>query len=71
MSTRISPQCPVCAGDGVPLGTLGRLRWFRCRDCGMTYNRQTGTRPKTKSTSHQEEGEPHGNTPCGKLAGAG
>ncbi|WP_265942138.1 hypothetical protein [Dechloromonas sp. A34] len=42
MSTRIPPQCPVCAGDGVPLGTLGRLRWFRYRDCGMNFSRQTG-----------------------------
>lgn len=71
MSTRIPPHCPVCSGDGVPLGTLGRLRWFRCRDCGMNFSRQTGTRPKTKSTSLQEEGEPHGNTRCGKLASAG
>ena len=47
MATRIPPHCPVCAGDGVPLGTLGRLRWFRCRDCGVNFSRQTGTRPKT------------------------
>ena len=50
--SRISPHYPVCAGDGVPLGTLGHLCWFRCRDCGMTYSRQTDMRPKTKSTSH-------------------
>jgi len=23
----------------VPLGALGRLHWFRCRDCGMTFAR--------------------------------
>jgi transposase-like protein len=71
MSTKIPPHCPACTGDGVPLGTLGRLRWFRCRDCGMTYSRQTGTRPKTKSTSHRKEGDPHGNTFRGKPASAG
>jgi transposase-like protein len=53
-------HCPLCAGDGVPLGTLGRLRWFRCRDCGMTYHRQTGRRSKTRSTLSQKEGDPHG-----------
>ena len=71
MSAKSLSLCPLCAGDGVLLGTLGRLRWFRCRDCGMNFSRQTGTRTKTKSTSHQEEGEPHGNSRCGKLASAG
>jgi hypothetical protein len=28
------PTCPVCAGPGVPLGTLGRRAWYRCRNCG-------------------------------------
>ncbi len=71
MSAKSLSLCPLCAGDGVLLGTLGRLRWFRCRDCGMNFSRQTGTRPKTKSTSHQKEGDLHGNTRCGKLASAG
>lgn len=26
--------CYVCDGQLVELGTLGRLEWFRCRDCG-------------------------------------
>lgn len=71
MSAKTLSHCPLCAGDGVLLGTLGRLRWFRCRDCGMDFSRQTGTRPKAKSTSHQEEGEAHGNARRGKLASAG
>ena len=36
-----SPTCPVCPGRGVPLGQLGRLRWYRCRDCGIDFNRRT------------------------------
>lgn len=71
MPVKTLSHCPHCAGDGVLLGTLGRLRWFRCRDCGMNFSRQAGTRPKTKSTSHQEEGEPHGNARRRKLASAG
>lgn len=27
--------CPVCTGPLLPLGTLGRLQYVRCRDCGM------------------------------------
>lgn len=41
MSTGTSPQppaCPVCPGWGMPLGQLGRLRWYRCRDCGIDFN---------------------------------
>lgn len=30
--------CPECGGDGVPLGTMGRLQWFRCRSCGIDYH---------------------------------
>ena len=34
MSERKPPTCPCCAGHGAPLGALGHLHWFRCRDCG-------------------------------------
>ena len=34
-----NPECPVCAGPGVPLGTLGRLSHFRCRNCGIDFSR--------------------------------
>lgn len=32
------PECPACGGPGVPLGTLGRLAHFRCRDCGTNFS---------------------------------
>lgn len=28
-------SCAVCGGDLTLLGKMGRLVWFRCRDCGM------------------------------------
>jgi hypothetical protein len=34
----LPPGCPVCGGPGVPLGHLGHLAWYRCRDCGMDFN---------------------------------
>lgn len=30
-------ECPMCEGPPVPLGTLGRITWLRCRDCGWQY----------------------------------
>lgn len=34
--------CPACEGPGMELGSLGRLKWFRCRDCGIEFNRDKG-----------------------------
>lgn len=31
------PNCPICDGPGF---LLGLLRWFRCRNCGMDFNRR-------------------------------
>lgn len=48
MFTGTSPQtpaCPVCPGQGVPLGQLGPLRWYRCRDCGIDFNQRAKKRP--------------------------
>lgn len=55
MTTSNAPRCPICPGHGVPLGTLGRLRWYRCRDCGMDFNRPSRTRTGPR-TSPQREG---------------
>lgn len=32
--------CSACGGPGFLLGVLGRLRWFRCRNCGIDFNRK-------------------------------
>jgi hypothetical protein len=37
-------KCPMCKGPGVLLGVLGLLRWFRCRDCGMDWNKRKAVR---------------------------
>jgi hypothetical protein len=34
-----SADCPACGGPGVPLGALGNLEHFRCRNCGIDFNR--------------------------------
>jgi hypothetical protein len=30
-------SCPICGGSGVPLGSLGSVRHFRCRQCGSDF----------------------------------
>lgn len=30
-------ECPVCDGEPMPMGTLGKYQWFRCRGCGMDF----------------------------------
>jgi len=34
----IRGDCPVCGGEGEPLGVLGLLFWFRCVRCGIESN---------------------------------
>lgn len=29
--------CPRCHGPALPLGTLGALTHYRCRNCGWTF----------------------------------
>ena len=29
--------CPGCGGPGTPLGVLGNLAHFRCRNCGLDF----------------------------------
>jgi tRNA(Ile2) C34 agmatinyltransferase TiaS len=33
----MNPQCPACGGEGVLLGQLGELIYFRCRRCGSDF----------------------------------
>ena len=34
-------DCPMCGGEGHLLGKLGRLSHYRCRNCGMDFNKPT------------------------------
>jgi hypothetical protein len=35
------PICPVCeSAYGAPLGTLGRLDWYRCVGCGIDFHKE-------------------------------
>jgi transcription elongation factor Elf1 len=36
------PECPMCGGPGVFMGSLGKLDHFRCRNCGANFNTQGG-----------------------------
>ena len=49
-----SYTCPLCEGDPVRLGVLGRLEWFRCRNCGIDYCLPTSA--DLESDAHQTEG---------------
>jgi transposase-like protein len=31
-------HCPLCSGDGMPLGALGRRMHYRCIHCGMMFS---------------------------------
>jgi hypothetical protein len=37
-------RCPACLGCGRVLGTLGALRWYRCRACGVDFSLPRATR---------------------------
>ena len=30
--------CDGCGGPGIPMGILGNLAWFRCRNCGGQFS---------------------------------
>lgn len=48
MKKRDNPaaNCVTCGGGLVPMGQLGNLKWFRCRNCGMEQSRKVRTRRK-------------------------
>lgn len=37
----VTLTCPVCGGAAFALGKLGKLTWFRCRDCGMDFSQKS------------------------------
>ncbi len=52
--------CPTCGGDGGFLGRLGRMAWFRCRNCGMEFG-----------TTVEDEGFDDFGDDAGGVIGAG
>jgi hypothetical protein len=32
--------CPMCSGEGSPIGTLGNTAHYRCQNCGWTFSNQ-------------------------------
>jgi hypothetical protein len=38
-------DCPACDGAGAYLGTLGRLDWYACDDCGIHFNYLSDSTP--------------------------
>lgn len=35
-----SASCGMCGGQATPLGTLGTLSHYRCRNCGMDFSQK-------------------------------
>lgn len=33
-------ECITCGGELVPMGSLGKKQWYRCRNCGMDQSRE-------------------------------
>ncbi len=60
MISIISPNCPVCPGQGEPLCGLGALCWFRCRACGMNFSRRRRIRQQGSGVAVQRQGSKHG-----------
>jgi transposase-like protein len=43
-------RCPMCNASPVGMmGTLGNLRWFRCRCCGAEFSRKVEQGRKKKA----------------------
>lgn len=58
MPASTQSHCPLCPGLGGLLGQLGQLRWFRCRACGMDFNRPSRAR-RAAIQSTQPQGGLH------------
>jgi hypothetical protein len=44
-----APHCPGCNGFGRALGTLGRLRRYRCRACGVDFSHPKAMKMRPRS----------------------
>lgn len=38
----LEAECLVCGEDNMPMGILGNLAHYRCRNCGITYSKHLG-----------------------------
>ena len=47
-----APRCPHCRGCGRGFGTLGTLRWYRCRNCGADFCKRKVARKRPSVASH-------------------
>ena len=34
--------CTICDGQALPLGQVGKVSYFKCRDCGMDFAYELG-----------------------------
>jgi hypothetical protein len=50
--------CPECSGPGVPLGTQGSKKHYRCRDCGVGFNHEDDKAPKFAADKEAENSIP-------------
>lgn len=41
--------CTTCEGQALPLGKLGRLNYYKCRDCGMDFAYEIKEKEKDKN----------------------
>ena len=49
--------CPECNGPGVFMGSLGRLDWFRCRNCGMEFSQEDADAATRREMAHDVKGD--------------
>lgn len=43
--------CQLCTGPCYQLGSLGQLKWFVCRNCGMQFSRKARAKKVRKNDS--------------------
>lgn len=41
--------CTTCEGQALPLGKLGKLNYYKCRDCGMDFAYEIKEKEKDKN----------------------
>lgn len=63
-------ECEACGGEGVPLGTLADLEWFRCRACGLFASLRVA-RGRGQVAATREFATPTAGRPRGRLLSGG